>query len=506
MTKRYAVIAYFVVALALFFGLHYNNLGVNQGGTAHGQQGANLAMAEGFVDNGLDFLHPQTKALNYRNGDYSLNKTSSSGITAAHFPIHAYIPAVVHSMTDWKLPKVVQWYNLLWGFVGLFFVYLLALRITDHIGKSIFVLVFVATAPVFAFYQSNFLPEIPSIAATTIGLYLMYRWLDERKERLAWIGMGWLLFACLSSPDLFVYILGGGALIQTRMPAKKSFYRQPIILAFLFLMVLWLFELGFNRMSKDFGSQFASWNQDWVYDQSVWNSLFASWKLHYFTVFQTVVIGLVIVFVLIYFIRRKEWKTFRLENYHIATILLFPIANAIFNPYQSIYSDVFFLKFLLLPSIFALILIVDQMKLSLIGKYPKIATAGFVLLTFILISEGNWTQNVRRELNRTSPGNNLAFTFQGGDELLLKHGVKASDPLSVVVPNNWGIGKEVLGYLDHKGIIRETPNGEELVPGFPKGHYVVCHIDEKPYLYDHFKTNFNELGDNGSIVLFKAID
>ncbi len=508
MTKRYAIIAFCVVALTLYFGLHSAVIGANQGGTAHGQQGANIAMAEGFVDNGLNFSLPQTRALNYKNGDYSVNKTNALGVTAAHFPIHAYIPAVVHSITDWKLTKVIQWYNILWGFVGVFFVYLLSLRITNHIGKSLFVVVFIGTAPVFAFYQSNFLPEIPSVALILIGTYFIYRWRDENLEGDAWTGMSFFLLACASSPDLILYLLGGFVLVfpHLNVPRQKRKYAHPIVVAIAFSIVLIVSNLKFESLRTKNGSQFAGFLQDWAYDQSVHNSLFSSWKMHYFTVFQTVVLSLILIAVVTFFIRGRQWKTFKLKQYRIAWIFAFPLGFAVINPYQSVYSDVFFLKFLLIPATFVLIIIVDQFKLDFIKKYPKLSGFGFILLLFILLSEGNWTQNVRHELNRTSQGSNLAFAFRGGDDLLKKHGVKASDPLHVVVPNNWGIGQEVLGHLNHKGIIRETPNGEELLPGFPKGHYVVSHIDEKPHLHEYFKTNFVELGDNGNIVLFKVID
>ncbi|XOV68092.1 MAG: hypothetical protein ACFHU9_02745 [Fluviicola sp.] len=506
MTKRYAILAFLVVALALFFGLHYANIGVNQGGTAHGQQGANLAMAEGFVDNGLDFWHPQTKALNYRNGDFNLYKTSATGITAAHFPIHAYIPAAIHSYTNWQLSKVMQVYNILWGFVGLFFLYLLTLRITNHIGKSLFVVVFVGTAPIFAFYQSNFLPEIPAFAAVLAGIYFMYRWRSEHKERFAWFGMGWLLFACLPSPDLSFYLGAGIYLIYWNMPKKKNFYFQPVVIALIFFVGLLITEAIFNSLRSDYGSQFPGWLQDWVYDQSVWNSIFGSWKLHYFTTFQSVFIAIILILVMAFLVKVKKLKSIRLNAYLISIFAILPLVRAITSPYQSINSDVFFLKFLLVPCIFGLIVLVDQFKLSVLERKPKLSGIGFILLLFIMIGEGNWTQNVRKELNRTSAGSNLAYTFRGGNELLLKHGVNQGDPLSVVVPNNWGIGQEVLGHLHHKGYIRETPNGEELLAKIPKGHYVVCHLDEMPFLYDHFRTNVKELGNNGNIVLLKALD
>lgn len=507
MSKRYAFIAFLIVVIALFFGLHYGVLGANQGGTAHGAQGANLALSQGFVDNDLNFFEPQTKAQNFQNGDFSLNKIDANGRTAAHFPIHNYLPAVIHTITDWKLSKVVQGYNIVWGFIGLFFLYLLSLRVTNSIGKSLFVIVFIGTAPIFAFYQSNSLPELPSFASVIAGIYFMYRWKCEKVQKFAWCGMTWLLFASLPSPDNSIYLGIAIYAIYSGMPKKENFYGQPLVLALLFFIVLLVSEAWFNVQRSDHGSQFAGWLQDWNYHQSVGNSIFGTWKLHYFTTFQTVVGVLVLILLITQVVRKKariNWKNSLLLDY--GYIALGGFFFALINPYQAVYSDVFFLKTLLVAVVCILIHIVSTIDIDWIYRYPKMATGVFLMVLLVMISEGNWTQNVRKELNRISDGSNLAFAFLGGDELLKKHNVKVNDTLNVVIPNDSGIGFEVLEHLDHRGIIREVPNGEELVPKFPKGQYVICHLEEKLHLYDHFRTNFNELGDNGNIVLFQVVD
>lgn len=507
MTKCYAIIAFLVVALALFFGLHFGVLGANQGGTAHGEQGANIALAEGFVQNDLDFFHPQTRALNYQNEDFALASIDESVITAAHFPIHAYIPAVLCQTTQVNLTVGIQWYTLLWGFVGLYFIYLLSLRLTNHIGKSLFVVAFIGTAPLFAFYQSNFLPVIPSIAALFVGIYYVYRFHSESTRKFAWIGLGFMTFASLTCPDLLLYLIGAVTIVLFQLRSQNHLNAKSILYTGLFFVPIVLNELWFYSMKSEYGSQFTSIFQDWNYDQSVRNSIFGNWKMHYFTVFQTVIFSLVlIVFVVQLFRLNREEMRLNWHKYRFALLAVPAVVFLIASPYQAYSSDVFFLKFGSASGIFILIFIVDHFKISWFYRYPKIGTTAFVLLLFILLSEGNWTQTVRHEKNRTSPGTTLAFTFCGGDELLLKHGVKTSDTLEVVVPENWGIGQEVLGYLNHTGIIREIPTNKRLSQKVPKGHYVVCHIDERPKLDDHFRTNFNELGDNGSIILFKAID
>ncbi|PWL24735.1 MAG: hypothetical protein DCO96_13120 [Fluviicola sp. XM-24bin1] len=507
MTKRYAFLAFCVVALALFFGLHSAVLGANQGGTAHGEQGANLAIAQGFVNNGFDFFHAETPAYNYQNGEYDVNQSSSSRITAAHFPIHAFVPAVIHSLSGAQLTEVVQWYNILWGFVGLFFLYLLALRVTNHIGKSLFIFVFMASAPIFAFYQSNFLPEIPALSCVIIGTYYLYQFHISNELKKGYSALLWMLVGVLTSTDLVLFMIGATVLIVNRPVFSKYVDLRKILFISLIYLPVLLSLIFFYSQKEEYGSQFAGFLQDWVYDQSVSNSIWDSWKLHYFTVFQTVV-GAIVLLVLGYQAFRKRvtvaWKNDPFLRFSLFAVLA--VGVAILNPYQVIYSDVYFLKLLLLPFVLIAIFIVDRLNIDWMYRYPKMSVGGLLLLLLIMLSEGNWTQNVRNELNRTSQGKNLAFTFRGGDELLKKHGVKPFDPLAVAIPKNWGIGQEVLQHLNHNGTIRQMPNAGELVPRFPKGQYVVAHIDERPYLYDRFKTRFKELGDNGSIVLYRAID
>jgi len=506
MTKRYAIIAFLVVTLALFFGLQFGVLGANQGGTAHGEQGANIALAEGFVQNDLDFFHPQTKALNYQNGDFAPETTGATGITAAHFPIHAYIPAVICKATTCDLQSTIQWYNIMWGFIGLYFIYLLSLRITNHIGKSLFIIAFVGTAPIFAFYQSNFLPAIPSLSIVIAGIYYVYRFQSESILKHAWLGLGLITFACLSSPDFILYLIPAVFLILYQLRSQSKLNVKTVLISVLFSVPIVLDEFWYYHLRSRFGSQFASIFQEWSYDQSAVNTLFGSWKMHYFTVFQTVVFSLVLIIFIIQRIQAKRAGLPKWRRYQILILCLPPVAFLFISPYQSYYSDVFLLKFGLIAGVLAMIFIVDKFDIAWFYRYPKIGAGSFVLLLLVLLSEGNWTQTVRHEKNRTSSGSAMAFTFRSGDELLLKHGVKASDTLNVVVPKNWGIGQEVLGYLNHTGIIREIPTNGKTAKRIPKGHFVVCHIDERHHLHNHFKTNFNELGDNGSIVLSKAID
>jgi hypothetical protein len=507
MSTRYAVVAVFLSFIALFFALHSSYIGLDVSGTAHGQQGTHLALAEGFVANDLNFFEPQTRALNSASNDFNSNPISSSGITAAHFPIHAFIPALITKSTSGDLPSIFHWYSMLWGFVGLFFLYLLSLRITQNIGKSLFVVVFIATAPLFAFFQSSVLPEIPTLSCVIIGIYYLYRYINEKRLRFAWIGLAALLLAALTSPDLILYLVAGIILVgrklykDTRLTARTIFFLLSYILIFV------LSEWHYSSVRSEYGSQFPGMLEDWTYDQTTANSLFGTWKMHYFTVFQSVLFEIVFIVLIVQLIKKQTSLSLIFSKTNLVVFLAFPgIVFALISPYQAYYSDVFFLKTLLPGCIFLLIFTVDRFNIAWFYRFPKVGVPAFLILLFVLLGEGNWTQMVRHEKGRTSDGSNFAFTFKGGDELLHKFNVKESDIVNVVIPEGFGIGQDVLANLDHNGIIREIPKNGRRASKFDKDHYVVCHVDERPFLFEHFETYFTELGSNGSIVLFKVIN
>lgn len=505
MSFRYATIAAFIAIVLMFFALHSNFIGLDNGGTAHGQQGANLALAQGFVDNDLNFLAPQTNALNSASNDFETIPLKADKRTAAHFPIHSYFPALIHKVTGQDLASSYHWYNILWGYFGLFILYLLSLRITQNIGKSLFILIFFGTAPLFAFYQSTVQPEIPSIALLLAGTYFIYRFTQWSRLKHAWLGLFALLLAALSSPDSLLFLLSGIGIIIYQLYRSSQLGVKNLIAPIIALIAFALNEWHFYTIRADFGSQFPGLFQDWTYDQTTANFIFSNWKMHYFTVFQTAAAGVILILLFFSKFRKTESRSNLLKRYRIILITLPALIFALISPFQLLYSDVFFLKTFFLIIVLTAIFMVDRFDLGLFYTYPKIGITLFLFVIGMLIGEGNWTQTVRHEKARTSPGAETAFQFKGGNELLISHGVQNDALINIVIPNGSGIGFDVLANLNHSGIISEPP---PRTPGarFPKGHYVVCTLEERKFLYAHFQTKFKELGDNGSIVLFKAID
>src|SRR5690606_30913848 len=116
-------------------------------------QSDRLAIAGCFQLNGFDFFHP----CNY-------NLITKEGVTAVDFPIHEYIVALISYCFSLDLVVTFRFYTLLYGLVGLYFVYRFFKLITGSYLKGIALLLFVLTAPFYSYYLNGFLPSVPSFS------------------------------------------------------------------------------------------------------------------------------------------------------------------------------------------------------------------------------------------------------------------------------------------------------------------------------------------------------
>ncbi|HSH67032.1 MAG TPA: glycosyltransferase family 39 protein, partial [Bacteroidia bacterium] len=134
-------------------------------------QSDRYSIALGFVNNHLNLFKPETFVLNHQFPNEWMSPSNSS-ITAVDFPIHEYIIAIFMKLFGSTAVWIFRVYTLIYSFVGLFFLYKLAYLVTKNYYKAVFLIVFAATSPVFVYYQSGFLPTIPSFANVVIGIYL----------------------------------------------------------------------------------------------------------------------------------------------------------------------------------------------------------------------------------------------------------------------------------------------------------------------------------------------
>jgi RsiW-degrading membrane proteinase PrsW (M82 family) len=83
----------------------------------------------------------------------------------------------------------------------------LSYAITKDYIKSIFVVIFTATSPVYVYYQVGFLPTIPSLSNAITGIYFYYRYLKKNKNKHFIISMLFLTLAALSRTTVAIPLI-----------------------------------------------------------------------------------------------------------------------------------------------------------------------------------------------------------------------------------------------------------------------------------------------------------
>jgi hypothetical protein len=166
-------------------------------------QADRYALALGFIDSHFDFFHPRTFNL-HPHEEYRV--TGKDGITAVDFPIHDYIAAAIMKVTGHKAPGVFRLYILLYSMAGLCFLFLFMLELSGSILKSLFLVVFVFTAPVFTYYQDGFMPTIPSIANVFISWYFYQKYLNGKNIKELNFSIVFITLAALARTPFIMFL------------------------------------------------------------------------------------------------------------------------------------------------------------------------------------------------------------------------------------------------------------------------------------------------------------
>lgn len=155
------------------------------------------ALALGFIDNGGDLFHPQTYVMNNQfPGEFMIPRQTT--ITSVDFPVHDYVVSFIMRAADSTEPWCFRLYILLYSIVGLFFLYKLSALFTTSLTRSLFIVLFALSSPVFLYYQAGFLPTIPSLANGFIALYCFVYFLKTSSRRYFFLALLFVTLAALA--------------------------------------------------------------------------------------------------------------------------------------------------------------------------------------------------------------------------------------------------------------------------------------------------------------------
>ena len=457
---------YSVILIILLFGLLFQHRYLNEFPShIHAwAQSDRYALALGFVDNNLDFFHPQTFVKNHQFPD-DWKVPSNTSITAVDFPLHDYIPAIVMKLSGNHSPFIFRIYILLYSFLGLFFLFKLARCLTKDFYKSLFLVIFAATSSVFIYYQAGFLPTVPSLSNAIIGLYFYVKYIRTKQDRHFILSMLFLTLATLSRTTFAIPLVAVWGTEFLRIIRKQTLLRVkvlPIVFSIAFILGYYFYN-GF--LTKKYGSIFLAqllFPSDFESAVSIVKAAWEHWGIQYFSVLHYIVfVVLAITVIFVFAGSRNSQIKGEFKNEWILLGLLFfgdLLFAAVMLP-QFRHHDYYFLDTFFLPILLLLILVLTAMP-TLNHKAKKVVVSILIVAIGALwLMNGMKTQLVRRITFPNDRVESAINNFTGAERFLDSIGISKDASLLVLTapaPNLPFI------LMNRKGYVLMKPSRERI--------------------------------------------
>lgn len=213
------------------------------------------ALALGFLDNGMDFFHPQVNQLNLQFPG-SLSPDELQGITSVDFPLNPYIVAWGMKLLGTNSPMVYRTYTLLLSLVGLFFLFKAAFLRTHSFGLAAFLVVFVRFQPSYAYYMDGFMPTQNALSTFFIALYFLSSYSIHHKNRTLIFAVLFMSLAGLMRLPFTIPLIALFGTFFLTSVCQKKLYLIPLMSSFFGLLVIMLYFLYNKSLSFVYGSVF----------------------------------------------------------------------------------------------------------------------------------------------------------------------------------------------------------------------------------------------------------
>lgn len=500
------------IILSLGFIFHYKYINEFPSHIHAWAQSDRYALALGFLENGLNFFEPQSYILNHQF-PHNWELPSEKGITAVDFPLHDYIPAVFMKIFGTTAPWIFRSYILLYSFLGLYFLFKLSHCLSKNYLKSIFVVIFAASSPVYVYYQGGFLPTIPCLSNSIIGIYFYYRYLSEDKIKNFRYSILFLSLAALSRTTFIIPLVAVYSIEFLRILRKETSLKPKLIPLMLSITALLTYFLYNDYLREHYGSIFLNYlmpPDDYEHLKEIVKSVYDLWIFQYFSKPQYFILT-VVAFLAIYFTARCK-PIFSKEKRYFALFLVVYLFGCLiftflmlrqFTDHDYYFLDTFFLPIIAFLSI-ALSLLPD-LKTGLL----KIILLAFIAFTALfLLLQPIKSQETRREIKPWDRTEATIENFSNASDFLDSLEISRNSKMlviDVVAPNIPFILMQRKGF----GIMKLSPKN---ISEALKWEYDYIVIQNEFFLSDTNEQYFeilpklNKIADNGRISVYsKAI-
>ena len=512
MKYRNNKIFFFLLIFLLGFIYHYKYITEFPSHIHAWAQSDRYALSLGFLDNGLNFFKPQTFVYNHQFPD-KWKVPSEETITAVDFPIHDYTPALLMKITGNTSPWVFRIYILLYSFLGLLFLFKLSYAITKDYVKSVFVVVFTATSPVYVYYQGGFLPTIPSLSNAIIGIYFYYRYLIENKNKDFWLSILLLTLAALSRTTFAIPIVAVLAVEFIRLLKKETKLVPKIVPLSISILTLISYLLYNGYLREKYGSIFLNHilpPNNIGQAKDIIKYVYDNWVFQYFTS-PHYVIFVTIILLSAYFIAIRKSNIHKAKAYFVLLTLTYMFGCLIFAFLmlrQFPAHDYYFLDTFFLPIIMFLIFILSLIPVAEKRNLKIVTVTSVCIISCILILQPIKSQEKRRETGFWDRTEATINNYKNSSEFLDSLDISKSSKMLVidaVAPNIPFI------LMQRKGFAVMKTNQENIEEALKWDYdYIVVQneyfIPEIYTPYPGILSKLNKIADNGKISVCTLSD
>lgn len=185
------------------------------------------ALSVGFINNGFDFFHPETMIYNKQFPGW-WKEASETTITSADFPVHEYIVALLMRLFGTDAPWVFRLWTLFIAFVGLFFLFKISYFITRDWPKSMLVVIVAMTSPIVAYYMNGFLPGIPALSMSIVGLWFYLKYHEGEQIKHFHLSVAFLTLALLMRTTFAIALIAMLCFEMLRVMRKETSFLNKL--------------------------------------------------------------------------------------------------------------------------------------------------------------------------------------------------------------------------------------------------------------------------------------
>lgn len=377
----------------------------------------------GFINNGFDLFHPETLIYNKEFPNY-WQKASESTITAADFPIHCYIAALLMRLFGSTAPTIYRLWTMLCSLVGMGFLYLLGGRITGSKLKAIAITAFAMMTPVYSLYFVCFLPSIPSVACVLAGLWAYVKYYQEERQTYWNTAIALLTLGALMRTSQAVVLVAvcGYELLRIIRRDTPLLNKIPAVLLSGASIVGYL--LWNTHLRAAYGSLFLPW----LKPLQGWNDIATLWERYhyvYFSLPQWITIGALMIAAVVTAVKGKPTSTDK--KHHLPLWLLWAIwlfGELLFflaMGNQFVDHDYYFLDSFYLPTIVGVALLVKRLPPPKKSVWKAVTLVAMLAVLWLMYRA---TYNTRKEYTEGYSLSNIStMNYKGSGQWLDELGV-----------------------------------------------------------------------------------